>query len=53
MGFSLDGAFSTPGSRALAVSKIRGFLGRLEELGLVRRGISLSALSCKAPRTRW
>lgn len=52
MGFSLGGAFSTPGSRALAVSKVRGFLERLEELGLARRGISLSALSCKAPQDK-
>jgi integrase len=51
-GFSLDGAFSTPGSRALAVSRVRGFLERLEELGLARRGISLSAASCRAPQTR-
>ena len=51
-GFSIDGTFSTSGSRALAVSKVRGFLERLEELGLVRRGLSLSASSSKAPQTR-
>ena len=52
VGFSLDGTFATPASRALAVSRVRGFLGRLEELGLVRHGITLSAPSCKAPQDK-